>query len=113
RGDAETLARLAALVGDGELPAVVRATAVETLAQVGAAPIPPQALHDPDPVVRASAAAAFGGRPPAERQAYLPPLLRDPLRAVRIAAARSLADIPDGELEPAMRPLRRALLADF
>jgi len=61
----------------------------------------------------ASAAAAFGGRPPAERQAYLPPLLRDPLRAVRIAAARSLADIPDGELEPAMRPLRRALLADF
>lgn len=113
RGEAQTLARLAALIDDRAQPAIVRATAVETLAQLGAAPIPPQALRDPDPVVRASAAAAFGGRPPAERLAHLPPLLHDPLRAVRIAAARSLADLPEGEFEPAMRPLRRALLADF
>ncbi|HRP23876.1 cytochrome c3 family protein [Thauera sp.] len=105
--------RLAALVTDRAQPAIVRATALESLAQAGTHPVPTASLQDPDGVLRATAAAALGTRPVEERLAHLPALLSDPLRAVRIAAARGLADVGEVGLDPARRPLLRAGLDDF
>ncbi|MDV7397777.1 hypothetical protein RZS08_40630, partial [Arthrospira platensis SPKY1] len=64
--------RLAALATDPAQPAIVRATALESLAQAGSHAVPPASLQDPDPVVRATAAAALGTRPLDERRAHLP-----------------------------------------
>jgi predicted CXXCH cytochrome family protein len=101
------------LIADPTQTAIVRATALEALAALGTATIAQATLHDPDPVVRATAAAALGSRPADERLAHLPGLLADPLRAVRIAAARGLADIDDGRLTPAQRADLHSGLAAF
>ncbi len=111
RGAPAALAPLNALIGNPAQPAIVRATAVETLAALGS--VPATALQDPDPVVRATAAAALGNAPEDERLARLPGLLSDPLRAVRIAAARGLADIDERRLSPAQRTELHAGLAAF
>lgn len=104
---------LAALATDAARPAIVRASAIEHLAQLAAPAVPAAALRDPDPVVRAAAAAAFAARPAQERLAHLPTLLADPLRAVRITAARALADLPATALEPTARGALQGALDDF
>ena len=81
-----------ALIANPAQPAIVRASAIEALAALGAPP-PAAALSDPDPVVRAAAAISLAARPAPERLAGLAPLLDDPLRAVRISAARGLAEV--------------------
>lgn len=106
-------AGLAALAGDATLPAIVRASAIEQLAQLDPGALPAAALRDPDPAVRTSAAAAFALRPAEERLAQLAPLLADPLRAVRITAARALADLPATALAPELQGRQRAALAEF
>ncbi|GAB1462026.1 hypothetical protein MASR2M50_38010 [Thauera sp.] len=106
-------AGLAALAGDAALPAIVRASAIEQLAQLDPGALPAAALRDPDPAVRTSAAAAFALRPAEERLAQLAPLLADPLRAVRITAARALADLPATALAPELQGRQRAALAEF
>ena len=111
-GQPGATARLAALIGDAAQPAIVRATAIETLASLGAPP-PATAFADPDPAVRTAVAAALSIRPAAERLAHLPPLLADPLRAVRITAARGLADIPADLLGAGERRLRDKGIAGF
>ena len=111
RGEPDAAQPLNALISDMAQPAIVRATAVEALAALGGAA--PAALHDPDPVVRATAAAAFAVRPAEERLARLPALLSDPLRAVRIAAARGLADVDEGRLSTEQRAQLHAGLAAF
>lgn len=113
RGDRGSAPHLHSLITDTTQPGIVRATAVETLAALGSASVPPAALQDPDPVVRATAAAALGNAPEDERLARLPGLLTDPLRAVRIAAARGLADINDSRLTPTQRTDLHAGLAAF
>jgi len=104
--------RLATLIADPDQPAIVRATAVEALGELGGR-VPDAALGDADPAVRAAAAVAIGARPPAERLARLPALLADPLRAVRLAAARGLADIPEARLTPEQSRQRQRGLAEF
>ncbi|HHW64347.1 MAG TPA: hypothetical protein GX403_10465 [Rhodocyclaceae bacterium] len=111
RGEAGAAQPLHGLAIDLAQPAIVRATAVETLAALGS--VAPAALRDPDPVVRATAAATFATRPAEDRLAHLPALLSDPLRAVRIAAARGLADIDEGRLTTEQRAQLYAGLAAF
>lgn len=111
RGEPGAAQPLHTLITDVAQPAIVRATAVEALAALGS--VPPAPLHDPDPVVRATAAAAFAARPAEERLAHLPALLSDPLRAVRIAAARGLADIDEARLTGEQRAQLHAGLAAF
>jgi len=113
RGEAGATQPLLALTTDLAQPAIVRATAVEALAALGSTSVPPATLHDPDPVVRATAAATFATRPADERLALLPALLSDPLRAVRIAAARGLASIDEEQLTTGQRPQLHAGLAAF
>ena len=111
RGEPGAAQPVHALITDPAQPAIVRATAVETLATLGS--VAPAALRDPDPVVRATAAAAFAARPAEERLAHLPALLSDPLRGVRIAAARGLADMDEGRLTTEQRAQLHVGLAAF
>ena len=89
------------VINDTALPAIVRATAIESL------PNPTEALAlaaigrtaaDPDPQVRAAAARSLrlaGAEPLPQHKQMLPPLLTDPVRQVRMDAARTLAGFGD------------------
>ena len=104
-GDREAEAPLRAVAADESLPAIVRATAVESLRRSGPAALPviEAATADSDPLVRASAAGGLGRLPPRRRVAVLGPLLDDPIRAVRGEAARGLAGVPPSILTEAQR----------
>jgi tetratricopeptide (TPR) repeat protein len=119
RGAADTHAALRDLALDPGAPAIVRATALELLPLAGADDLAAlrAALREPDPLLRAAAAAALESVDPAARIAAARPCLRDPVRLVREAAARALAAVPprdlDGparaELDAALGELRRSL----
>jgi len=84
---------LALAEGDGA--GVVRATALELLPPFGDAGTTARVANlfaDSVPLVRAAAAGALRGLPPAERLRRLAPALTDVSRSVRIAAARALLD---------------------
>jgi Flp pilus assembly protein TadD len=100
-GDPEAGKKLAALAGDEEQPAIVRATALELLSQYGPSALDSleTATRDEEPLLRATAAARLVRLPPAQRLAAVP-LLEDPIRAVRIEAARVLAELPADRMEP-------------
>ena len=61
------------------------------------------ALHDPSPLVRASAADSLGGRLDPGAIAALAPLLRDSHRLVRVRAAGTLATAPADSIPAAHR----------
>lgn len=111
RGDGAALPELLGLVRDGEQSAIVRATALDLLADTGdtGRVAAHTGIADPDGLVRATAARAAAHLPPPERLTLLGPLLGDTLRAVRIAAARGLATLPAAALPPELAaPLERA-----
>ncbi|MEP2715140.1 multiheme c-type cytochrome [Pseudophaeobacter sp.] len=88
RGHAAGLVELAEYE---ELPALVRASALDMLiplADAGLAARLEPLLSSPDPLVRVSAIALQRGAPETERSQRLVGLLGDPVKAVRIAAAR-------------------------
>jgi len=84
---------LARVFGDAQQPGIVRATALELLAAYGDMDALETGTRDPDPLVRATAAAGLVGSADRAR-ATLPPLLSDPVRLVRTEAARVLAGVP-------------------
>ncbi len=100
---------LQVLVDDGEVPAIVRGTALGLL---GAQATPPPAalltaaVADREALVRLGAVRAAEGLPAGERWPLLGGLLDDPLLAVRVEAARALAATPREALAP---PDRRRL----
>ncbi len=95
---------------------IVRATALyllqpfaspelaETLAPV---------LRDPDPLIRANAAALQRQAPLRERILRLEPLLSDPLRNVRISAAKEFLSIPPQVLSPEQNVAAKNGMADW
>jgi len=106
---------LVAVAGDRELPAIVRATALNLLRAYG-----PQgtaamtaSLQDADPAVRVAAVAGLESMPPAERVAAAAPTLRDSTRAVRIEAARVLAAVPTDRFDASQRKAFDAAAAEF
>ena len=106
---------LVGVVGDRELPAIVRATALGLLRGYG-----PQgteamtaSLKDADPAVRVAAVGALEVMPPPERLPRLAPLLKDPTRAVRIEAARVLAAVPADRFDASQRKAFDAAVAEF
>ena len=114
-GDRDAEAPLLAVAGDGALPAIVRATAIEALRGYGPAALRAieAAAADPDPLVRASAAGGLDRLPPPRRAAVLAPLLADPIRAVRVEAARGLAAVPRSVLTQAQRSAFDAARAEL
>ena len=115
RGDPAAGQKLARVVRNREQPAIVRATAVALLR--GTAPrgrdAVRDALRDPEPLVRASAAAVLDILPPEERVAAGAALLEDSVRAVRIDAARLLASVPHEQLTADRRRTRTKALAEY
>ena len=116
RGDPGSAGPLISLAGDENLPAIVRATAIEVLRRV-----PSQEslgktvnlLRDADPTVRQ---AALGGLEPIDEVQRLDlagDLLSDPVRAVRIEAARVLAALPDEAFTPELRAAFERASAEF
>jgi tetratricopeptide (TPR) repeat protein len=83
---------LSAIASSATQPSIVRASAVERLAELGGpASNLPSLLRDADPLIRRSAVRTLEQTPRPEWTPLLVPLLSDPARAVRIAAARVLA----------------------
>jgi len=100
-GDAGAMRRLVRIASDGTRPAIVRATALETLGRnlnrEGFAAIG-EGLRSDDALVRLAALGTLEGLGPSDRFRGAFPLLTDPVRAVRLEAARLLAPVPLEEL---------------
>ena len=101
-GEAAAAPVLAALAADPDMPAIVRATALELLRPLGRTAVDAAraALDDPHPLVRAAAAGGLEPLGLPARRAALEPLLADPVRAVRVEAARVLAEAWSGDGAP-------------
>lgn len=114
---------LIGIVEHGALPGIVRASALDLLAQattpeIAARMVP--ALSDPDPLVRAAAVPLQRAAGQTDILGRIVDLLSDPVRSVRIAAAREflalrIAHMPDSytkALNSAMTEWQRALYAN-
>jgi tetratricopeptide (TPR) repeat protein len=113
RGQPGGTQALLELIGDATLAPIVRATALDDLAEQ-----PPRDFArvlaalttDPDALVRRTVAVSSRSLPPAERWPLIGQLLADPVRSVRIDAAGALLDAPSGGQSPDMlEHLKRAL----
>ncbi len=126
-------ADLDAVIGNRDLPGIVRATALTTLSgppdEAAAAAIE-KSLGDPDPLVRMAAIGSAQFLAPETQLQLLSPLLQDPIRSVRIEAARMLAPLHEylslrsgftaaageyraAQLAVASRPEAHVALGDF
>lgn len=90
---ADAQAQLAAIAGSGDVPGIVRASALAEL------PVPDpdlirRGLSDPDPLVRLGALDGLEGLPPDRLWPMAAAQLTDPVRGVRIRAAELLASVP-------------------
>lgn len=114
RGAPNAAPALAALAADATQPAIVRATALDSL-RGGAIGVDERvaATRDADAELRAAAAASLEDVDASLRVPTLAPLLRDPVRAVRIAAARSLATLPHEQFDAPTRQAFDAALAEY
>jgi predicted CXXCH cytochrome family protein len=106
---------LAEVIARPDLPAIVRATAVNLTGQyLTEASIAAQlvALEDPNPLVRAEAVRVLsGGKSKDEVVRLLGERLSDPIRAVRLAAARRLLPVGRESLPEQFRgPFDRAVI---
>jgi predicted CXXCH cytochrome family protein len=97
---------LLALVSNPDQPNIARASAIallgERLNPTVLEALRPR-LRDADPLLRATAARALAGLPPALKVSHLLPLLDDPVRLVRIEAARALASVALESLDTRQR----------
>ncbi len=117
RGEPEADKELVDLVGDGRLPAIVRATAMFELGRydtLTSTSTTLRYLKDPDPQIRAAAIGNLQGRLEEERLATkLAPMLSDPVRSVRTEAARVLAGVPRNTMRGSQRSQLKDVLAEF
>ena len=106
-------AALSGLASDTAQPGIARATALYLMQGLGQ-PVAAEALRplmaDPDPIIRAEAAALVAD---AERATLLTPLLADPVRSVRIAAARQMLSVDPNGLSRSQMALLREAMGDW
>jgi predicted CXXCH cytochrome family protein len=92
---------LAAVVADGDAPAIARASA---LSELGTRATPTTlnlartGVRDPDPMVRIGALDMLENVPAEQKWSIASPSLSDPIRSVRTRAASILADVPSAPL---------------
>jgi tetratricopeptide (TPR) repeat protein len=87
---------LVELVAVGKTPAIVRATALLELRNLGSPALPAllmRANSDPSPIVRRSVAVAARSVSPEQRVEVVRPLLRDKVRSVRIEAVAAMLGV--------------------
>ncbi len=107
---------LVKVIEDPTQPAIVRASAIDRLANW----LSPEstdavvhALKDMDASVRQAAVEALANTDPGLRGRVLPALLDDPVLSVRIEAARGLVRSPDGALTEAQRARFHIVLDEY
>ena len=96
-GDVRALPTLEAIVADDTQSALMRASVIEQLRNLGAPALPNMSamlLRADDPVLRTSAVRALRGLPPAQRYLMLRPFIKDPVLSVRMEVAQVLAGSP-------------------
>jgi predicted CXXCH cytochrome family protein len=116
QGDPTSARALGSIVTDDQVPAIVRATAVELSGQfnsVYAFDAVSHALGDPDPQVRVAAANAIASIEPRTRFRIGKDLLNDPVRAVRVAAARALSAVETDRGDDHTRAALAAALDEY
>jgi len=104
------------LVGRNTTPAIVRATAIDLLANYpsnASITARREALRDSDPQIRLAAIHVLPGDDPERLVADLASVLNDPLRAVRIAAVSVLAHLPIDKLTDRQRQAFEKALIEF
>ena len=118
RGDMRVLPTLEAIITDDAQPALMRASVIEQLSNLGAPSLPNMSamlLRADSPILRASAVRSLRGLPPAQRFLMLRPFINDPVLSVRMEVAQTLASVPDQELRAqdidSLRPLFDEYLA--
>jgi predicted CXXCH cytochrome family protein len=113
--NSEAVPSLISIAGSAEHPAIVRATAVELLSELGPSGTIAviDATSDDDAFVRATAVAALSMLPPEQRIEAATPRLQDPLRAVRMEAARVLSAVSPDRLTDATRQLLELELDEY
>ncbi len=116
RHAADGRAHLLRVAGDAAQPAIVRASALERLADdptPAAIDLAARALGDRDELVRREAVGLLFATGPDTRLRHLPSVLDDDARAVRIAAARALAVLPAATIPAAHRAALDRSLAEY
>jgi len=109
---ADAQAQLAALAASGDVPGIVRASALAEL------PAPDldlirRGLSDPDPLVRFGALDGLEGMPADRLWPLVAAQLADPVRGVRIRAAELLASVPSSQQPAAERDAFVQAAAEF
>jgi predicted CXXCH cytochrome family protein len=107
---------LVELVAAGTAPAIVRATALLELRNLGSPALPAllmRAARDPSPVVRRTVAVASRDIPQEQRPEVVRELLRDPVRTVRIEAVAALLGIHAGRWSGADRDALKSATAEY
>jgi predicted CXXCH cytochrome family protein len=108
--------RLAAIIDDATLPAIVRATALSLLvpsADPAQADRVARAARDSDSLVRRASAAASRAIKPQDAAPLLTALLADPIRTVRLEAVGELMTIAGPPTEPQARALFDRVAEEF
>ncbi|MCX7065571.1 MAG: tetratricopeptide repeat protein, partial [Proteobacteria bacterium] len=107
---------LLSVINDPSQPALVRASAIDRLANwltLASTDAVAHALQDPDASVRLAAVEALANTEPEMRQRLLPAILGDPVLSVRIEAARALAGAPEQMLTQPQRAQFNTTLAEY
>ena len=107
---------LLSVINDPTQPALVRASAIDRLANwltPASTDAVAHALQDPDASVRLAAVEALANTEPEMRQRLLSAVLGDPVLSVRIEAARALAGAPEQMLTQPQRAQFNATLAEY
>jgi len=114
-GKPEATVQLITLVRDKNVPAIVRATALDLMQGYGPEVTQTMidATKDPEPLVRVTAVDGLDRLSPDQKLSVVTPLLADPIRAVRIQAARVLCGAPYDRLEAARRSEFDAALTEY
>jgi len=107
---------LVELVAVGKAPAIVRATALLELRNLGSPALPAllmRASSDPSPIVRRSVAVAARDLLPEQRVEVVRPLLRDKVRTVRVEAVASVLGVRAGDWSATDRAALKSATAEY
>ncbi len=97
-------------------PAIVRATAIELLAQypgAKSAAVRREALAAPESLIRLAAVRSVQARSASELVQDLAPRMNDPVRVIRMEAARRLVEVPNEALSADQLKARKLALDEF
>lgn len=107
---------LVELIAVGKAPAIVRASALLELRNLGSPALPAllmRAGNDPSPVVRRSVAVAARDMPPEQRVEVVRPLLRDEARSVRVEAVAAVLGVHASGWSKADRDALKAATVEY